>query len=520
MYYKTISLSASVLGALALGTVASAQTAFDPSFDTDIVVGADSSYNITGEVTISVNAEVIIDRPVFVTAGGHLIIQEGAVLRFQPADSVSASGYLCVSSDGTIDAEGTSTNPIIMTTAAAPDGSRWLSGAFMDVSPKTSPMLITGQDQLNLWGGFILLGNAPTNVGAVDDPDGPTVAVPGRAVIEGVGSLNDERVYYGGLNPNDNSGVVRYVSIRYSGQIISEGSEIQGLTIGGVGYGTTIEYIEVYGSGDDGIEVFGGTCGIKFLVLSYFDDDGFDLDQGFTGFAQFGLVISSNLATFNSDNLFEMDGDDDISDDEFNVSDDGRPLTYAQIANFTLIGHDVGHAGSAMRLRQGFGGDIFNSIVANVDNNVLRIENTGTANAALAGYPSARSEDRVAAGTLNLFSVSFYGIGAGNDALDNAIIANNTTLAPGASNNVLGALTAAAFGANNPANGGVTGTSPMNPVPFSAAVTTNVASYGATFFDSVNYRGAFPRSPSATLWTNGWTALNKTGFLVSNGLNQ
>jgi len=312
------------------------------------------------------------------------------------------------------------------------------------------------------------------------------------------------------------------VSLRYTGQVISEGDEIQGLTLGGVGYWTTLEYIEVYGSGDDGIEVFGGTAAFKYLVLSYFDDDGFDLDQGFTGMAQFGLVTASN-ASFDSDNLFEMDGDDDISDDEFNVTFDGRPLTYAQIYNFTLVGHSS-QGGRGMRLRQGFGGDIKNVIVANVPNEGLRIDNSGTTNAANAGFPSASSQDRVGAGTLNLESVSFYGVASGtaasiaNSALEEDVLNNNTANAPGAKNNVIGALTAPAFG-NNGAFGDVSGTSPYNPVPFSTVVSTDVAEYTGTFFDVVNFRGAFPRNPTARIWTSGWTALNKTGFLVSNGTN-
>lgn len=514
--------SACLFGAVAFGASVSAQTAFDPSYDTDIIAVGDT-YNVTGPVSIGVNAEVVIDRPVFVTEGGSLAIAEGAVLRFQPSDGSNASGYLCISSDGTINAVGTSTNPVILTTAAAPDGSRWVSGSFMDSDPRNAPMVITSSDQLNLWGGLIVLGNAPINAGAVDIPDGAFYASPGVAKIEGVGGENGARVYYGGINPNDNSGTVKYVSIRYSGQIIADGDEIQGLTLGGVGYGTTLDYIEVYGSGDDGIEVFGGTASFKHMVLSNFDDDGFDLDQGYTGFAQFGLVVASSASGVTADNLFEMDGDDDIPADENNVSADGRPFGYAQISNFTLIGSST-MSGVGMRLRQGFGGDITNTIVANVPGKGLRIDNNGNDEAAAAGYPSALSQDRAAAGTLNIASVSFYGVASdtaatiGYSAFDVDVVSNVTTTAPGAVNNLIGALTVPRFG-NNGTYGSVSGTAPFNPVPFSSAVSVNPAPYGAMFFTKVTYRGAFERSPTLRMWTTGWTALNKTGLLVGNGIN-
>lgn len=511
---KVKTLSTSLLGALLLGSVANGQTMFDDTIAGVALVG--STYEVTGDVTIAADSEYVFENPTYVTKGGSLTIEEGAILRFQPAAAGTSAAFLVVSADGTVDAQGSSSNPVIMTTAAAPDKSRWVSGAFWDSDPKNNPQVIDSADDINLWGGFILLGSAPINTGAVDiDDDG--LSAPGYAKIEGVGAENGARVYYGGINVNDNSGVVRYVSIRYSGSVLGEGDEIQGLTLGGVGRGTTLEFIEVYGSGDDGIEVFGGNAAFKYLVLSFFDDDGFDLDQGYTGMAQFGLVVASNFAGLATDNLYEMDGDDDISDDEFNISDDGRPLTYAVISNFTLIGHET-QTGRGMRLRQGFGGEIVNTIVANVPGNGLRIDDSGTLNAAAAGYPSASSADRVAAGTLNLVSVSWHGTGGGSGAVDTAVITNDSLNAPGAANNIADTLASASFG-NGGAFGDVLGTAPFNPLPFSGATTSVLRNPGATFFDTVNFRGAFPIAPSATLWTTGWTALNTTGYLVDNGIN-
>lgn len=509
------------LGSLLLGSFAFGQ-AIDIETLANISDPGDGTLELTGDVSLPANGEYWIGKPLFVTNGYNLEIGEGVVMRFTPPGGGFPSAYLCVSTDGTIDAVGNAGNPIILTTAAAPDKSRQtsLTGPWFDATPKTDPADIDAADDINLWGGFIILGEAPINTGAIDDPDGPTPALLGRAVIEGVGTENGERVYYGGINPNDNSGKVRYVSMRYTGSVLGEGDEIQGLTLGGVGRGTELEFLEVFGSGDDGIEVFGGTASFKYMVLSYFDDDGFDLDQGYTGFAQFGLVVASPVAAVNADNLFEMDGDDDISDDDFNVSDDGRPFTYAQIANFTLIGNQE-QSGRGMRLRQGFGGDIYNTIVANVPGEGIRVDATGTANAATFGYPSMLSEDRVAAGTLNLVSTSWYGIGTlGNDSLDADMINNVTASAPGCVNNVSGALATPQFGGNNPAFGDVLQTGNiLNPVPFNTVVNSNVANPGNNFFDQVNFRGAFQRVPNADLWTNGWTALNKNGELVNSGIN-
>ena len=256
------------------------------------------------------------------------------------------------------------------------------------------------------------------------------------------------------------------------------------------------------------------------MVLSYFDDDGFDLDQGYVGNAQFGLVIANPTQSINADNLFEMDGDDDILDDENNVSLDGRPITYAQIANFTLIGWDDSDHG--MQLRQGFGGDIYNTIVANIIGDTgLRIDSSGTANAAAAGYPDVNSQARVNAGTLNLISTSWYGVTTPNHRqIDLDVLNNNAAVAPGSKNNVIGPLSAASFG-NNGAFGDVLQKgNPINPVPFSTAVNQNVANPGNNFFEVVNYRGAFERNPTKLLWTSNWTALNKLGELVSRGNGQ
>lgn len=517
----------STLAAIACGSVTSfAQTAFSPGYDSDIVDAGDDTYNVTGPVSIGVNAEMIIDRPVFVTDGGSLTISEGAILRFQPYTVTYGATYICVSTDGEIHATGTSINPVIFTTAADTGGNTWSSGeTFLDSTPKTSPMAITTLSHLGLWGGLIILGEAPINTGAVDDPSGPVSALPGRAKIEGVGVLNDDRVYYGGFDPNDDSGTLKYVSIRYSGHIVSADDEIQGLTLGGVGYGTTLDYIEVYGSSDDGIQIFGGTAALSHIAVSFCDDDAIDVDQGYTGTMQFGLIYAGNAA-FGSDSLLELNGDDDNNWENYNVSDDGRPFAYATIYNFTIVGGtDLNDA--VIHCRDGFGGNICNSIIANVDGYGLRISDSGTYNAYLAGYPVVECVDRVEAGTLNFKSTSWYGIASdtavtiaygGSGSVEEDVLTNDSA-APLCADNVIGALTVPKFANNNSTFGSLDGTAPFNPVPFDAVVQQDLASYGSHMLESTSYRGAFQRVPSALMWTTGWTALNTSSFLVDNGVN-
>ncbi|MCB0260439.1 MAG: T9SS C-terminal target domain-containing protein, partial [Calditrichaeota bacterium] len=129
-----------------------------------------------------------------------------------------------------------------------------------------------------LWGGVILLGKARINTTL------------GEGQIEGI-PTTEPRGAYGGNDDNDNSGVVRYVSIRYGGTDIGANNEINGLTFGAVGRGTVVEYVEVFNNKDDGYEWFGGTVRTRYLVSAFNGDDCFDYDEGFRGYGQFWFAI-------------------------------------------------------------------------------------------------------------------------------------------------------------------------------------------------------------------------------------
>ena len=149
-----------------------------------------------------------------------------------------------------IDAQGTASSPIIFTSVADDIESGQV------VSPNLTP------DLAGLWGGLIILGNAPGSfAGDVTEIQ-----------IEGI-PPSDTNGLYGGTDVSDNSGVLKYVSIRHGGANIGEGNEINGLTLGGVGSGTVIENIEVVANQDDGIEWFGGTVDVKNVVVWNAGDD-------------------------------------------------------------------------------------------------------------------------------------------------------------------------------------------------------------------------------------------------------
>ncbi|MEZ5105685.1 MAG: hypothetical protein R2757_14395 [Draconibacterium sp.] len=283
--------------------------------------------NGTGTVTWTADNEYILEGFVFVNDGQTLTIEAGTVIRFLPGEGENASA-LIVSRGGKIIANGTKDNPIIFT---AKDD---------DLAGSVSP------SEKGLWGGLIILGNAPINMAG------------GEASIEGI-PLAEPRGIYGGLNKDDNSGVLRYVSIRYGGTNIGDGNEINGLTLGGVGNETTVDYVEVFSNEDDGVEIFGGTVNLSHIVVSACGDDAFDYDLGWTGYGQFWLAQQSvNLG----DNILEAGGGiEPVA---------GTPYSIPNIFNATFIGNNNSGEGSCIKFANNAGGIIANSILMNNNHGV------------------------------------------------------------------------------------------------------------------------------------------------------
>lgn len=263
-------------------------------------------------------------------SGVTLTIEPGVVLA---ADSSEASNDLLLVNRGSrINAVGTAAAPIIFTSQQ--------NLTSNGVSDSTQ-----GQ-----WGGLILLGRAPTAVCAAGTgPNNAAGTSPTcQAPIEGVPGR-----FYGGTNQADNSGNLQYVQIRYTGIAISEGNELQGLTLGGTGNGTTIDHVQSHNSADDGIEIFGGASNLKYFVVTGSDDDAFDVDNGWRGFMQF--IIAAQKAGGATADSFATEIDS-------NGAEDLLPRTYGRYANFTFI-QTAPSAAAAIRLRGGADFAFVNGVV-------------------------------------------------------------------------------------------------------------------------------------------------------------
>ncbi len=237
-----------------------------------ILVDADISENTTwetGEVYVLGGRIVVLD-------GVTLTIEPGVIVKGQAGTGANATALL-VARGGKLMAEGTASDPIIFTSL------------IDEIEPGqvASPNL---EPELNgLWGGVIVLGNAPISADAAS------------MQIEGI-PASDQNGLYGGSASDDNSGMIKYVSIRHGGANIGEGNEINGLTLGGVGSGTVIENVEIVSNQDDGIEWFGGAVSVKNAVVWNTGDDAIDTDQAWAGTLDNFIIITPG------DECFELDG--------------------------------------------------------------------------------------------------------------------------------------------------------------------------------------------------------------------
>lgn len=236
------------------------------------------SANITANTTWETGKIYILTTRVAVTSGKTLTIQPGVIVKGEAGTGANATA-LIIARGATLNAQGTAAQPIIFTSVADEIQPGQIQSPNLDAS-------FTG-----LWGGVLILGNAPISADAES------------VQIEGI-PASDQNGLYGGNNPTDNSGTIRYISIRHGGANIGEGNEINGLTLGGVGSGTTIEYVEVIANQDDGIEFFGGTVNVNHAVVMNVGDDSIDTDQSWAGTLDNFIVICGIAA----DHALEIDG--------------------------------------------------------------------------------------------------------------------------------------------------------------------------------------------------------------------
>ncbi|HKK40610.1 MAG TPA: hypothetical protein VJ949_14410, partial [Cryomorphaceae bacterium] len=244
--------------------------------------------NITTNTTWTTGNTYVLGGRIAVTAGNTLEIQPGVIVKGQAGTGANATALL-IARGAKIDAQGTETQPIIFTSVADE------IEPGMVASPNLDP------DLNGLWGGLIILGNAP--ISADDD----------AVQIEGI-PPSDQNGLYGGTDAADDSGILRYVSIRHGGSNIGEGNEINGLTLGGVGNSTVIENIEIVGNQDDGIEWFGGTVNVTNALVWNAGDDAIDTDQSWSGTLNNFIVVNPG------DECFELDGPEGTLDAEHTIT--------------------------------------------------------------------------------------------------------------------------------------------------------------------------------------------------------
>jgi hypothetical protein len=413
---------------------------------------------LQGVTNLTCDNVYFIDDLLYVPSGAELFIEPGTVLRgvFGEAEDANA---LVVARDGKIFANGNAHCPIIFTDENDP-----LDGTYS--------VDIRGQ-----WGSLIVLGNAPNNLLLADG---------GLAVADGVGTIEglvpgDSRNHYGGNDPMDNSGVLRYVSLRHGGTDIGDGNEINGLTLGSVGAGTVVEHVEVIANNDDGVEWFGGTVDCKYLSVLFCNDDYFDWDQGWTGRAQY--LFGVQLPAFGAldpqgDEGFEVDGDDEDSGNS--------PLSNPTVYNATVIGRGANRGVLAKENTQG---EVSNSIFANFPQGV-----DVDTDRAVDAYNQWLNGDLVFlnnsfAGVTDIFTV---GGAAASTADANAFAADGNIT----DNNVIDFSFTI-----DPTTNAVTDA--YNPVPDAGTAQSSIAAPNDGFFDPVTFRGAF--KPGAEPWTAGYT---------------
>lgn len=235
---------------------------------------------ITSDETWTSDNVYELDGKVIVNAGVTLTIEPGTIIKGQEGTGTLASA-LIVARGGMINAEGTASQPIIFTSVLDEIQVGQTVGSNLEETDQGK------------WGGVIILGYAP-----ISAADGDT-----ETQIEGI-PPTDTYGAYGGSNAADNSGIFSYVSIRHGGALIGEGNEINGLTLGGVGNGTTISNIEIVGNVDDGVEFFGGTVNATNILVGFQGDDGIDIDMNYSGTIENFQVVCG--AT--SDEALEVDG--------------------------------------------------------------------------------------------------------------------------------------------------------------------------------------------------------------------
>jgi len=379
-------------------------TEWDPQNKVYPVATVTISSNITASSTWSTGQTVLIQGPIYVKNNAVLTIQPGVTVLGSKATAQSA---LIITKGSQLIANGTATQPIVFTSDQA-----------------------VGLRGLGDWGGIILLGKATNNnSGGIGNIEGLPISV--------------DTEYGGGVTPddNDNSGSLKYIRIEYSGQQFQPNQEINGLTMGGVGRATILDYIQVSYNNDDAFEWFAGTVNAKHLVSYRCIDDDFDTDYGWSGNVQWGLAVRdpqlADNPSISTSEFFESDNDP--------TGTAATPKTKGIFCNMTCIGplrgvstatYAAGHR-TRTRIRRNSELKIFNSILTDQATRGLFIDGSASENNTnagqlkfknniLAGYGVRATEQ----GTANIINTNTFVIANANDTLGKLVNASSILVTP------------------------------------------------------------------------------------------
>lgn len=466
-----------------------------------ITVGETLSGTLTTR-TLDATQQYFIKGQVFIPNGVTVTIPAGTILK---GDKVTKA-TLVVQPGGKLICNGEANNPVVFTSAQP----------------------VGGRDRGD-WGGIVMLGNAWVNQTAKPAIEGitPTQTF-GSTTAEGATNTT---------NATENSGTLRYVRIEYAGIELTPNNETNSLTMGGLGNGTTVEYVQVSFGGDDGFEWFGGTVNAKYLVSHSTWDDDFDVDFGFQGNVQYGLVVRNTFfADQSGSNAFECDNAPNANDTPTGSAGYTKPV----FSNVTVLGpRDFttsfgsngtsarsisGNFQNAIHIRRRVAISIFNSFFSGFPVGV-RLDDQATLDNLNSGlgkhaYNVLASPNNTVLGTTTTSSNVAYATGlssgdantvktywdSNNNSLVNPSGSAPWSPTPGTPANSVDPYPGLGLNQNMFWGGSSASTYPSNP---NFAVTTGTLATGAnfadpklpsSFFTTTTYRGAF----GATDWTDGW----------------
>jgi hypothetical protein len=466
----------------AIATLAAMQTA-----SAGYTVISDSWFQSHPTAHLDTTTEWVMQGTCYVRPGSSCTIDAGTIVRGIPGFGGMNPPTLIVCRDAKIYANGTAQKPVIFTTTTD------------DINNPTD----LGPGARGLAGGLVVCGWAKIAENDLSDQahyNGMTIeGIPSPTDIDKAGNTYASNGLADRLDDHDNSGSITYLSIRHGGSCPETGKEINGLSLYGVGDGTTIHHVETYGADDDGIECFGGTVNLKYIVNSYGNDDDLDIDDGYRGKVQFFFSIKNAQASVfgTPDHGFEHSG-----------LAKHPELTYTsmpKIYNWTNIGAGKtavlsgANADYAMMINQGMAGTYRNGIFLDWPKKAVKIDSAWADDA----------KQRLLDGSLSIKKVFFYDFGGGSTW--SALTSNQYVADSLASYNFI----------KDPKIRGISRNITqrwLDPRPQWTSPACSTAYYEVApndgFFTQAAYCGAFNRN-AGDFWIQGWTALYQNHLTAS-----